>query len=186
MSIPPWLFGLIAIPVFYLIAFILYHVIEVIPVFISIFLGIGVVVAFVLFLIKWTGRERVVSPMNGDRDKNYDFFYKLFSDKGFEISEYEPLDGRKMTVYLDHPRKSHFVLIGIFLLMTGVFPGIVWFMFGSDKFSLTLKENAGYALYVFKSNSRYAGKAWGKIIFKINLKSIEPPPENIETTVEII
>jgi len=77
MSIPPWLFGLITIPILYLIVFILYHVIVNIPVFISIFLGLGSVVAFVLFLIKWTGRDRVVSPINGDLDKNYDFILSI-------------------------------------------------------------------------------------------------------------
>jgi len=153
---------------------------------IKIFFGAGIVVAFILFLIKWTGRRRVVSPINGDRDKNYDFFYNIFSDKGFVIDEYEPLDGRQMNVFLNHPRIGLFVLIGVMLLLIGVFPGIVWFIFGRDKFSITFKENTGFVLYVLESNSRYAGKVWGKIIFRINLKSIETLPDNLETTVEII
>ncbi len=92
MSIPPWLCGLIAIPIFYLFFFTLYHVMAGVHIFIKIFFGLGSVAAIVLFLIKWTGRERSVCPINGGLNKNHDRLYERFSDEGFAVEEYKLLD----------------------------------------------------------------------------------------------
>jgi hypothetical protein len=157
-----------------------------VSIFIKIFFGIGLVIATVMFLVKRAGHSRVVSPMNGGLNQNYDLLYQRLSDEGFEIEEFEPLDGRQLNVFLDHPRKSHFLFIGVFLLVIGILPGIVWFIFGRDKFSITLREKLGFVHSVFESNSKYASKAWQKVNLRLTMEKLGPPPENLQTTVEVI
>lgn len=55
----------------------------------------------------------------------------------------------------------YFVFTGSILLLASIFPGILWFIFGRDRLSVTFKEDAGFVQYIFESNNRkYADKIW--------------------------
>lgn len=86
-------------------------------------------VALVLILLKKAGQSSDVSPISGSLNQNYGLLYQRFPDKGFEIEGYEPFDGGQLNVFSGHPRKGRFLLIGMFLLMIGILPGIVWLIF---------------------------------------------------------
>ena len=183
----PWLFGLLAIPIFYLIAFFIFSVLGDLSIFIKAYGGVGFIFAMGLSLIKKAKRERSVWPINGSVNENYDRFYQEFSDAGFKIEEYEPLEGKQLNVFLDHPGKFYFVFTGFILLMLGMLPGLIWFISGRDKLSITLKENAGFVQYIFETNnSKYAGKVWQKIILKYTNDLLGRSPRDLETTVDII
>ena len=183
----PWLFGLLAIPIFYLIAFFIFSVLGDSSIFIKAYGSVGCIVAIGLFLLKKTKREKSVWPINGSMNENYDRFYKEFSDAGFKIEEYEPLEGKQLNVFLDHPKKSYFILMGFILFMVGIFPGILWFILGRDRLSITFKENAGFVQYIFDTNnSKYAGKVWQRIILKHTKDLLDTTPKDMETTIDII
>ena len=160
-----------------------------VSIFIIAYFVLGCAVAVVLFLVKKAGRSRVVSPVNGSVDQNCERLYQRFFDDGLQIEEYEPLDGRQLKVVLDHPSKVRFWCTGIILLAIGILLGIVWFMFGRDTFSITLKEEHGFVCAIFESNSKHASKVWQKINFKLStemLEKLDKPPDGVETTVEVV
>ena len=181
----------VSLPIVYFLVYILHRVITEVNLFVNIFLGTGLIVALILFFIKRPERRRTVSHLSGDLDQTYDRLYQRFSEEGFHVEEYEPLGGRQLNVFLDHPPQSRYFLMGLFLLFAGIFPGIVWFFYGPDKFSITLKPDTKVSEYIFKSSSRRASKAWGKIASKLLFEMLEklkddPLPENLETTIDII
>jgi len=183
----PWLFGLLAIPIFYLITFFIFSVLGDVSIFIKAYGGVGCIVAIGLFFLKKAKRERSVWPINGSINQNYDRFYKEFSNAGFKIEEYESLDGKQLHVFLDHPGKSYFVLMGFILLMVGILPGIIWFILGRDRLSITLKENAGFVQYIFETNNgKYAGKVWQRIGLQHTKDLMGTSPGDLETTVDIL
>jgi hypothetical protein len=181
----------VSLPIFYFLAYILHRVITEVSLYVNIFLGTGLMVALVLFFAKRPERRRTVFHMSGDLDQTYNRLYQRFSEEGFHIEECEPLGGRQLNVFLDHPPQSRYLLMGLFFLLVGIFPGIVWFAYGPDKFSITLKPDPKVGEYIFKCSSRRASKAWEKISSKLLFEMLEKLkneslPENLETTIDII
>ena len=182
-----WLFGLLAIPIFYLTAFFIFSVLGDVSIYIKAYGGVGLIVAIGLFLLKKAKRERSVWPINGSVNENYDRFLKEFSNEGFKIEEYEPLEGKQLNVFLDHPGKSYFFLMGFILVLAGIIPGIVWFILGRDRLSITFKENAGFVQYIFETNnSKYAGKIWQRMTLKYTKDLLGEAPKDLETSVDMI
>ena len=158
---------LIVVPLYFLLAYLIFGT-PGISVYIKVYFGSGCVVAFGLFYIKKARSVRSVSPINGSVDENYERYFREFSDAGFMIEEFHPISGRQMTVFFNHPGRLFFISTGIILLFAGIFPGLVWFIAGRDKLSLTfIKGSSGFVHYIFESNNKnYSGKIW----FKINMK----------------
>lgn len=163
----PWLFTLVIVPAFYLIAFFFFSIFGEVPFFIKTYLAFGCLIGLGLFFIKKAKRERSVWPINGSEGQNYDLFYQEFRNEGFIVEEYEPLEGRQLNVFLNHPGVFYFAFRGSILLLAGIFPGILWFILGRDRLSVTFKEDAGFVQYIFESNNgKYAGNVWQRIHFR--------------------
>ncbi len=180
----------VVVPLCFLLAYLLFGT-PGISVYIKVYFGSGCVVAFILFHIKKARSVRSVYPINGSVDENYEFYFREFSEAGFKIEEFEPMDGRKMTVFFDHPGGLFFILTGVILLFAGIFPGLIWFISGRDRLSLTfIKGSSGYVHYIFESNNKnYAGEIWSKINMKHTQELVGPTPEsleNLETKVRIV
>ena len=180
------IFGLLMVPIYLLLAYLIFGT-PGIPFYIKVYFGSGCVVATGLFFIKKARSVRSVSPINGSVDANYERLFREFSDAGFRIEEFEPIGGRQMIVFFNRPGRLFFISIGIILLLAGIFPGLIWFITGRDRLSLTLKEEGGYVHYIFETNNKnYAGKIWFKINLKHTKELIGPTPEGQETTVRIV
>ena len=181
------IFGLLIVPFYFLLAYLIFGT-PGIPVYIKVYFGSGCVVALGLFFIKKARSVRSVSPINGSVDENYERYFKEFSDAGFMIEEFQPIDGRQMTVFFNHPGRLFFISTGILLLFAGIFPGLIWFMTGRDRLSLTfIKGSSGYVHYIFESNNKhYSGKIWFKIHMKHTKEVIGPTPEGLKTTVRTV
>ena len=178
---------LIVVPFYFLLAYLIFGSPE-ISVYIKVYFGSGCVVAFGLFYIKRARSVRSVSPINGSVDENYERYFREFSDAGFMIEEFEPIGGRQMIVFFNHPGRLFFISTGIILLFAGIFPGLIWFITGRDRLSLTLIEgSSGYVHYIFESNNKnYSGKIWSKINMKHTKELIGPTPEGLETTARTV
>ncbi len=177
----------IVVPLCFLLAYLIFGT-PGISVYIKVYFGSGCVIAFILFYLKKARSVRSVYPINGSVDANYARCFREFSDAGFKIEEFEPIDGKKMTVFFDHPGRLFFISTGVILLLAGIFPGLVWFITGRDRLSLTLiKGSSGFVHYIFESNNKkYAGEIWSKINMKHTKEMIDPIPEGLETTVRIV
>ena len=179
------LFCLIFFPTYFLIAFLIGY--PGIPVYLKVYFGGGCVIGAVLFFIKKARSVRSVSPINGSVDENYARLYREFSIAGFRLEEYEPVGGRQLIVFFNRPGRFIFITMGIILLLAGMFPGLIWFIAGRDKLSITLKEEYGYVYYIFKTNNKnYAGKIWFKIDMKRMKELLGPTPEGLETEVRMV
>lgn len=158
-----------------------------ISVYIKIYFIGGCVIAGILFFIKKGRSVRNVFPINGSVDENYKRLFKEFSVGGSKIEEIEPIGGRQMIIHFNHPGWIYFFSMGIILFLAGIFPGLIWFITGRDKLSLTIKEEYGYVHVIFKTNNqKYVGKKWFKFQMKRTKELIGPTPEGSETTVKII
>ena len=181
----------VSLPIFYFFVYILYRIITEVNLFVNIFLGTGLVFALILFYAKKPEKRKIVFHWTGDLDRTYDRLYRKFSDEGFHIEEYEPLGGRQLNVFLDHPPQIRYFSRGLFFLLLGIFPGIVWFVYGPDQFSITLKPDPRDGEYIVQISSRRASKAWKTMASKLLFEMLEklkndPLPEDLETTIDII
>ena len=104
---------------------------------------------------------------------------------GYRIEEYEPLDGRRLKIFFNHPSKVGFIIMGLILVMMGLVPGLIWFYVGRDWLSLTLKESSGFVLYIYETNNiKYAGKIWQKMNLKYTKELLSDVPDDLETIIE--
>jgi hypothetical protein len=85
----------------------------------KLYLGLSCLVTLWVFLVKKARRERAVSPINGSVDQNFNRFYREFSQRGYTLEEYDPLEGRQLKVFFNHPGRVYFILMGLILLMMG-------------------------------------------------------------------
>ena len=178
----------VALPVYWGFFYILCRLVTEVDPYINIYFVTGFTIGALLFYIKKTGRNRSVSPVNSSVEYLYNWLYRTFSDKGFRIEEYELIDGKRLTVFLDHPSMGRFILIGTVLLAIGIFPGIVWFAFGRDRLSFSLRQESTFLALTLESSSRYASKVWEKINLKwtIHMLDLDTPPPDLETTIEFV
>ena len=137
----------------------------------------GCLVAFILFFVKKAGREKVVSIANEELNSLYDFIFTSLSENGYEIDEYEPLEGKKLTAPVSN--MSSFILTGTFLFLIGLLPGFVWFMFGRDRLSITLKQQKSFILVVVEMNGKKARKIWQKINFQLTRQMLCSPLKDL-------
>ena len=104
---------------------------------------------------------------------------------GYTIEEYDPLDGRQLKIFFNHPSKGYFIIMGLILLMLGIVPGLIWFVVGRDWLSLTFKESAGFVLYVYETNNfKFVGKIWLKMNLKHTKELLDDVPDDLETIIE--
>jgi len=104
---------------------------------------------------------------------------------GYTIEEYELLDGRQLKIFFNHPSKGYFIIIGLILFLMGILPGLIWFIVGRDWLSLTLKESAGFVLYVYETNNiKYTGRVWQKINLNYTKGLLGDAPKDLETIIE--
>lgn len=151
----------------------------------KLYIGVSCLITLGVFLVIKARRERTVSPINGSIDQNYDRFYREFSQMGYTIKEYEPLEGKQLKIFFNHPSKTYFVIMGLILLMMGILPGLIWFVVGRDWLSLTLKESAGFVLYIYETNNiKFAGKVWQKMNLKYTKELLSDVPDDLETIIE--
>lgn len=181
------IFGLLFVSALYLLGYLMFGLFRDVSIYIKIYFLAGLVVATALFFISKAKSDRFVSPINGSVDQNYDRLFREFSDAGFRIEECEPLAGRQLIVFFNHPGKLYFISMGFILLLAGIFPGIVWFHRGRDKLSITLKEESGFVRYVFETNNnKYAGRIWQKINLKFTKELLGSPPNDLQTTARVV
>ena len=151
----------------------------------KVYIGISFLMTLLVMYKKWANKARTVSPINGSVDQNFERYYHEFSKSGYRVEEYVLLDGRKLTIFLNHPWWGYFFLMGLILLMFGLVPGIIWLYNGRDRLSLTFKENAGYVLYVFETNhNKYASNLWYKMNSKLTRELLGTSSEDLKTTIE--
>lgn len=145
----------------------------------------GFLIAIVVFCIRRAGRVKVVSAVSMAPDTLYDILYERLSGGGRIIEESEPLEARRMDVSIENPHPARFLCIGLLLFMSGIFPGVVWFIYGKDRLTITIKRTGSTILLIVEMNSRYSQKVWQKINLRLTREMLGSGPQGLENSVEV-
>ena len=173
MYLPPWLAGIIVVPVLTALLFLMLRFPDWADQPVVLYLLAGMVLAVLVHLVKRAGRvARCVSPMNGTVDGAYTGIHDRLTSLGFDVETFQLLEGWRLTVRLRTPSLVRFLTTCLVLTVAGIFPGIVYFCYGRDRFTITLTPGSNMVVFTFDASSGRAAKVWGRIMVKMNMEML--------------
>ena len=103
---------------------------------------VALLVSALVQFAKKSGWSRQYGYSKWKKEKLREHIFKVLDRKKYEISEYKPFNDYQITVYSANSfSKVFYVLFGVFLLLIGILPGIIWFRLGRSRLIITLKQS---------------------------------------------
>jgi hypothetical protein len=141
-------------------------------VFLVLYLAVGALIAAALIMVRKARTQRGVSPANGEPDSLGAFFVEQLSGAGWEVEEYELLDGKRISARPGTGQAGNPWVRGLTLAVLGVLPAIVWIALGPSRITVTLKTDSGFLLVIVETAGRPAQRLWRKINLRLTRRTL--------------
>ena len=144
-------------------------------VLLPLYFSMGALIALVLIAVRKARTQRGVSPANGEPDALGAFFADQLSGAGWEVEEYELVDGKRISARPGPGQAGNPWVRGLILAALGALPAIVWLVQGPGRITVTLKPEFGYLLVIVETCGKPAQRLWRRINLRLTRRTLAEP-----------
>jgi len=140
--------------------------------FLSLYLAAGALIGLVMLAVRRSRTQRGVSPANGEPEPLCAFFREQISDAGWEVEEYELVEGKRLSAVPPPGTPGHRRVAGLYLAVPGLFPAIAWLVMGPSRVVVTVKPEFGFLLVIVETAGRPAQRLWHRVNLRFTRRTL--------------
>jgi hypothetical protein len=136
------------------------------------YLALGALSGLVMLAVRRSRTHRGVSPANGEPEDLRAFFRSQLSGAGWEVDEYELVDGGRLTAVPPPGNAGRRRAAGLLLAASGLFPAVAWFAMGPSRVVVTVKAELGFLVVIVETAGRPAQRLWRRINLRLTRRTL--------------
>lgn len=149
-------------------------------VFLALYLALGALIGAVMMMVRHARTHRGVSPANGEPEPLCAFFRDQLSGAGWEVDEYELVEGKRISAVPPSGAPGHRRVPGLLLALLGLFPAVAWFAMGPSRLRVTVKPDFGFLMVIVETAGRPADRLWRRINLRLTRRTLSSDPWTVD------